>query len=63
MGMCHTFFSVSYGFGNVFKNVDGRRTLGGSEIWEGDNPPGAPVINCGLFACPAPPQPHPNFHP
>jgi hypothetical protein len=62
MGVCHTWYRVSYGFGNVFKIVDGTRTLSGSSAWEGDNPPGAPVINCGLFACPIPPQPDPNFH-
>jgi hypothetical protein len=64
MSVCHTWYRVSYGYGNVFKLVDGQRTLQGSSAWEGDNPPGdnPSGVNCGLFFCPVPPHPDPNFH-
>lgn len=64
MSVCHTWYRVSYGYGNVFKIVNGQRTLQGSSAWEGDNPPpdNPSGFNCGLFFCPVPPHPDPNFH-
>lgn len=68
MNACHTWYRVTYGFGNVVKVYDdlpGAPNLNGSDVWEGDNPPGSnPTgINCGPFFCPVPPQADPNFHP
>ena len=62
MRVCHTWYRVSYGFGNVYKIVDGVRTLSGSSVWEGENPPDPSVVSCGLFYCPIPPHEDPNFH-
>jgi hypothetical protein len=62
MNRCHTWYRVSYGFGNVIWHGDGVRTVNGSDVWDGDNPPPDPDTNCGLFFCPMPPHPDPNFH-
>ncbi len=65
MNVCHTFYNVSYGYGNVeWGNSDVAPTLTGSSVWEGDNPPGPNPsgVNCGLFWCPVPPHYDPNFH-
>ena len=52
MTVCHTWYAVAYGQGNVPRS-DG----GPSSIWEGDNPPSSPPsFNCGLFWCPVPPH-------
>lgn len=52
MNVCHTWYAVAYGQGNVSR-TDG----GGSSVWEGPDPPmGPPTMNCGLFWCPVPPH-------
>jgi hypothetical protein len=62
MNVCHTWYRVSYGYGNVVWAEDDIRTVQGSDVWDGDNPPPGPDMNCGLFFCPVPPHPDPNFH-
>ncbi|WP_231639840.1 hypothetical protein [Mycobacterium sp. Marseille-P9652] len=52
MNVCHTWYAVAYGEGNVPRS-DG----GPSSIWEGPDPPNnPPSSNCGLFWCPVPPH-------
>lgn len=69
MNVCHTWYRVSYGYGNVIKGFDAEPqlppSLSGSSVWEGDNPPpdNPTGFNCGLFFCPVPPHDDPNFHP
>jgi hypothetical protein len=64
MKVCHTWFRVEYGYGNVPRFVAGNITLQGSSVWEGDNPPGdnPSGVNCGPGWCPVPPHFDPNFH-
>jgi hypothetical protein len=64
MSVCHTWYKVTWGYGNVPMLVDGKPTLSGSSTWDGDNPPGPNPsgINCSPFWCPVPPHPDPNFH-
>ena len=65
MNVCHTWYKVDYGYGNVPKVFNGQTSLGGSSVWDGDNPPGPnPTgFNCSPFWCPVPPHDDPNFHP
>jgi hypothetical protein len=65
MNVCHTWYKVGWGYGNVLQIHDQGASLSGSSVWEGDNPPGANPsgVNCSPFWCPAPPLPDPNFHP
>jgi hypothetical protein len=64
MSVCHTWYRVSYGYGNVPKIVNGTSTLQGSSAWDGDNPPpdNPSGFNCGLFWCPVPPHYDPKIH-
>ncbi len=64
MNVCHTWYKVSYGYGNVPRIINGAPTLQGSNTWDGDNPPppNPSGFNCGLFWCPVPPHYDPNFH-
>lgn len=65
MNACHTWYRVSYGYGNVMKLSVGQPSLSGSSVWEGDNPPpdNPSGVNCGPGYCPVPPHADPNFHP
>ncbi len=66
MNACHTWYRVTWGYGNVPERFDdGTVALHGSSAWDGPNPPGdnPSGVNCGLFFCPVPPHPDPNFHP
>jgi hypothetical protein len=65
MGICHTWYKVSWGYGNVPRALVGAPSLSGSSVWDGDNPPPANPsgMNCSPFWCPVPPHPDPNFHP
>ncbi|ORV57126.1 hypothetical protein [Mycobacterium fragae] len=64
MNVCHTWYRVDYGYGNVPRIINGTSTLQGSSAWDGDNPPppNPSGVNCGLFWCPVPPHYDPNFH-
>ncbi len=64
MNVCHTWYKVTYGYGNVPRIVNGASTLQGSNTWDGDDPPppNPSGVNCGLMWCPVPPHPDPNFH-
>ncbi|ART72215.1 hypothetical protein BTO20_29935 [Mycobacterium dioxanotrophicus] len=62
MNGCHTWYRVSYGYGNVPRDINGQQTLQGSSAWDGEDPPVPEPVNCGLFWCPIPPHPDPNFH-
>jgi hypothetical protein len=64
MHVCHAWYTVDYGYGNVPRIINGNSTLAGSETWDGDNPPPSNPsgVNCGLFWCPVPPHYDPNFH-
>ncbi|UMB69721.1 hypothetical protein [Mycobacterium paraterrae] len=69
MHVCHTWYRVSDGWGNVNRRyVDTPQvpaSLSSSSVWEGDNPPpdNPAGVNCGLFFCPVPPHDDPRFHP
>jgi hypothetical protein len=60
MNVCHTWYNLSYGYGNVPILVNGAPTLSGSSAWDGDNPPGDNPS--GVNWCPVPPHDDPNFH-
>jgi hypothetical protein len=64
MNVCHTWYKVDYGYGNVPILFNGKTFLNGSSVWEGDNPPGPNPsgFNCSPFWCPVPPHDDPNFH-
>ncbi|WP_081809233.1 hypothetical protein [Mycobacterium sp. URHB0044] len=65
MNVCHTWYQVAYGYGNVpARHDDGTTDVRGSSAWDGANPPGPNPsgINCSPFWCPVPPHPDPNFH-
>jgi hypothetical protein len=65
MTVCHTWYRVTSGYGNVPEVLDnGGTSLSGSSVWDGENPPGPNPsgINCSPFWCPVPPHPDPNFH-
>jgi hypothetical protein len=64
MNVCHTWYRVDYGYGNVPRIINGTSTLQGSSAWDGDNPPppNPSGVNCGLMWCPVPPHYDPNFH-
>lgn len=64
MNVCHTWYRVDYGYGNVPRIINGTPTLQGSSAWDGDNPPppNPSGVNCGLMWCPVPPHYDPNFH-
>jgi hypothetical protein len=64
MNVCHTWYKVDWGYGNVPQVFEGGTTLSGSSVWEGDNPPGPNPsgVNCSPFWCPVPPHFDPNFH-
>jgi hypothetical protein len=46
MKVCHTWYYVYYHQGNV-PYKDGTP----SDVWDGDNPPAPPPINCGPLPC------------
>ena len=46
MTVCHTWYYVYYHQGNV-PYRDGTP----SDVWDGDNPPAPPPINCGPLPC------------
>ncbi len=66
MNVCHTWYRVETGWGNVpWIPPDGQQTLSHSTVWDGDNPPGDNPgnVQCGLMFCPNPGDTPPGFHP
>ena len=62
MSVCHTWYRVDTGYGNVLRVDNGLRTLQNSSVWDGNNPPANSGVNCGPLFCPVPPHQDPNFH-
>jgi hypothetical protein len=54
MSVCHTFWGVGYGMGNV-PNREGAP----SSVWDGDDPPAQPPRQCMSLFLPAPCPPPP----
>ncbi|ATA28774.1 hypothetical protein MLM_2464 [Mycobacterium lepraemurium] len=57
MNVCHTWYVVPDGWGNVPRiALNGQQTLQSSNAWDGDNPPGDNPgnVQCGLMWCPNP---------
>ena len=52
MNVCRAWYRVSY---EATATWSGITTVNGSDVWDGDNPPPDPDVNCGLFFCPVPP--------
>jgi hypothetical protein len=44
--VCHTWFFVGYGQGNVANNYGGA--AGSPNVWDGDDPPAPPPPQCGV---------------
>lgn len=66
MNVCHTWFRVATGWGNVpWIQPNGQQTLSHSDVWDGDSPPGDNPgnVQCGLMFCPNPGDTPPGFHP
>ncbi|WP_231980454.1 hypothetical protein [Mycobacterium sp. E2497] len=65
MSVCHTWYIVADGWGNVPRiALSGQPTLQSSHTWDGDNPPpdNPSGVNCGPGWCPVPPHYDPGFH-
>ncbi|PBA87072.1 hypothetical protein CKJ71_08055 [Mycobacterium avium] len=65
MNVCHTWYVVPDGWGNVPRiALNGQQTLQSSNAWDGDNPPGDNPgnVQCGLMWCPNPGGQDPGFH-
>jgi hypothetical protein len=65
MGVCHTWYRVPDGWGNVpWIAPNGQNTLTGSTVWDGDDPPGDNPgnVQCGLMFCPNPGGMPPGWH-
>ena len=65
MSVCHTWYRVPAGWGNVpWIAPSGQNTLNGTNVWDGDNPPGDNPgnVQCGLMFCPNPGGNDPGFH-
>lgn len=65
MNVCHTWYVVPDGWGNVSRiALNGQQTLQSSNAWDGDNPPGDNPgnVQCGLMWCPNPGGQDPGFH-
>jgi hypothetical protein len=46
MNVCHTWYFVAYGQGNVANNYGAPP--GVPNVWDGDNPPAPPPPQCGV---------------
>jgi hypothetical protein len=46
MKVCHTWYYVAYGQGNVANNYGAPPGI--PNVWDGDNPPGPPAPQCGV---------------
>ena len=64
MKVCHTWYVVADGWGNVPHIEAGQQTLHDSNVWDGDNPPpdNPGNVNCGLMLCPNPGGMPPGWH-
>lgn len=65
MSVCHTWYHIPAGWGNVpIVAPNGQNTLTGSNVWDGDNPPGDNPgnVQCGLMFCPNPGDNPPGWH-
>ena len=65
MNVCHTWYKVPDGWGNVpWIAPNGQNTLTSSYVWDGDNPPGDNPgnVQCGLMYCPNPGDNPPGWH-
>jgi hypothetical protein len=64
MNVCHTWYVVADGWGNVPHVEAGQQTLHDSNVWDGDNPPpdNPGHVNCGLMFCPNPGGNPPGWH-
>ena len=64
MSVCHTWYRVGGGWGNVPNIRLGQPTLAGSRVWDGDNPPpdNPGHVACGLMYCPNPGGFPPGWH-
>jgi hypothetical protein len=65
MSVCHTWYLVADGWGNVpWIAPNGQQTLASSDVWDGPNPPGPNPggVACGLMFCPNPGGNPPGWH-